>query len=38
MEQWGDFQSEDLDANLKASLGEIFSLPSANNVEDCKKQ
>ena len=36
MEQWGDFQSEDLDDSLKASLGEIFSLPSANNVEDPK--
>lgn len=37
LDQWGMFKNEDLDSSLCKNLKEIFSLPSAQNVEDPKK-
>jgi len=34
LDQWGMFKNEDLDSNLRQSLKEIFSLPSAQNVDE----
>lgn len=36
LDQWGMFKNEDLDSSLRHSLKEIFSLPSAQNIEDPK--
>ena len=37
LDQWGMFKNEDLDSSLRQNLKEIFSLPSAQSVEDPKK-